>query len=161
MDSRKLFIEKLDYMRMVHGITRRVIQAFPEDKLDWTPAEGSRTARQIIAHVYGMLASHAAAVLKGSLTEEEHNAAERTPEGGVGELLDWCEARFDEFQRDARLATDEQLASKVKFFYGEFAGGTILMCVLDEHWHHRGQLTVYLRLLGITPPNLYDYGQPL
>ena len=27
----------------------------------------------------------------------------------------------------------------------------------DEHWHHRGQLYVYLRLLGKEPPNLYDY----
>lgn len=28
----------------------------------------------------------------------------------------------------------------------------------DEHWHHRGQLYTYLRLLGKEPPMLYDYG---
>jgi uncharacterized damage-inducible protein DinB len=28
----------------------------------------------------------------------------------------------------------------------------------DEHWHHRGQLYSYLRLLGKEPPMLYDYG---
>ena len=159
--SKELLVEKLNYMKMVHGVTRKIIQAFPEDKLDWSPAGGSRTAREIIAHVYGMLASHAAAVLKGALTEEEHLAAEKAPGGTAEELLNWCEDRFDDFQRDARLATDEQLASKVKFFYGEFPGGSILMCVLDEYWHHRGQLTVYLRLLGIQPPNLYAYGAPL
>ena len=27
----------------------------------------------------------------------------------------------------------------------------------DEHWHHRGQLYSYLRLLGKEPPMLYDY----
>ena len=27
----------------------------------------------------------------------------------------------------------------------------------DEHWHHRGQLYTYLRLLGKEPPMLYDY----
>jgi uncharacterized damage-inducible protein DinB len=27
----------------------------------------------------------------------------------------------------------------------------------DEHWHHRGQIYTYLRLLGKEPPMLYDY----
>mgnify|MGYP003381101304 CR=1 FL=1 len=42
--------------------------------------------------------------------------------------------------------------------YGqEFAGWQFITFAYDEHWHHRGQFTVYLRLCGITPLMIYDY----
>jgi uncharacterized damage-inducible protein DinB len=33
----------------------------------------------------------------------------------------------------------------------------MLQVLMDEYWHHRGQLYCHLRSLGIAPPSLYDF----
>ena len=52
---------------------------------------------------------------------------------------------------------DEELAGAVESPYGEFDGAQFVSFFEGEHWHHRGQLFVYLRLLGKVPPGLYAY----
>lgn len=147
-----------DYLDKVHRVTRRIIAAFPEERLDWSPAEGARTPRQIIEHIYGSSVAHARAVLSGTLTPEDHRATEDAPKaGGPGPLLAWADRCWGETTRLAREATDEQLQRIVHAFYGDFHGWIMLSFNYDEHWHHRGQLTVYLRLLGIPVPFLYAY----
>ena len=41
--------------------------------------------------------------------------------------------------------------------FGTYPAWQYLVFAYDEHWHHRGQLYTYLRLLGKEPPMLYDY----
>ena len=42
--------------------------------------------------------------------------------------------------------------SKVDFFAGPKTRSQIIQLVDDHHTHHRAQLIIYLRLLGIKPP---------
>jgi hypothetical protein len=56
-----------------------------------------------------------------------------------------------------RAMSDETLARPVESPFGMFPAFTYYYFAYDEHWHHRGQLYTYLRLLGKEPPNLYDY----
>ena len=52
--------------------------------------------------------------------------------------------------------TPGDLNKRVKFFFGsELLAGECIERIYDEHLHHRGQLCVYLRLLGVKPPYLY------
>lgn len=46
----------------------------------------------------------------------------------------------------------EQLGDSVKFFAGPMSKLQIINLVSDHQTHHRGQLLVYLRLSGLTPP---------
>jgi uncharacterized damage-inducible protein DinB len=146
------------YLNECHRVTRRIIDAFPDDRLDWAPAEGARTPRQIVEHIYGSSVAHAHAAHTGTLTQEDHHAAEDAPRaGGTAELIAWADAKWAAMQADATSVDDEGLAGTVKAFYGEFPVWMMLSFNYDEHWHHRGQLTVYLRLLGVEVPFLYDY----
>lgn len=156
--QRESVAEQYDWLRLCHAATRNVIAAFPEEKLDWRPAEGARSPREIVEHIYGAGAAHSAAVLKGELAKADYDAAEDAPkQGPAAELIAWADAKFAALDRDARAATEEQLAAPVKTFYGEFSGRQMLGFNYDEHWHHRGQLTVYLRLLGVPVPFVYEF----
>lgn len=53
--------------------------------------------------------------------------------------------------------SDEDLARPVESPFGAYPAWRYFDFGYDEHWHHRGQLYTYLRLLGKQPPMLYDY----
>jgi uncharacterized damage-inducible protein DinB len=151
--------ELCDSFAKVHRATRKVIACFPGDKLDWSPAKGARTPRQIIAHMYGMIPLHARAVATSEfLTKELYAEYENSiPEGGTEQVLEWCNVQFERMQQDVSRTTDERLGGTVHAFYGDYPAWKMLAYSYDEHLHHRGQLTVYLRLLGIEVPFVYDY----
>ena len=46
----------------------------------------------------------------------------------------------------------EQLTETVKLWYGKVSKEFILLTMDNHLSHHRGQVVVYLRLLGIQPP---------
>jgi len=144
---------------MVHVVTLRIVRAFPGEKLDWSPAPGARTPRQIIAHMYGSGSCLAHSPLTGKLSAEDEKASEGSApkSADANALAEWCDAKMKEMKRDVAAITDEQLSSPVKAHYGEFPGWMMVSFIYDEHWHHRGQLTAYLRLLEIPVPFLYDY----
>jgi len=39
----------------------------------------------------------------------------------------------------------------------EIQGSVALLYIIEEFFHHRGQMSIYLRLLGLEPPFLYRY----
>ncbi|MEO8131483.1 MAG: DinB family protein [Bryobacteraceae bacterium] len=53
--------------------------------------------------------------------------------------------------------TEDHLAAQVESPFGTFAGWQFFNFAYDEHWHHRGQLYTYIRLIGKEPPMLYSY----
>ena len=52
---------------------------------------------------------------------------------------------------------DDALRRTVESPMGPYPAWLFFTFAYDEHWHHRGQLYTYLRLLGKEPPMLYDY----
>ena len=57
----------------------------------------------------------------------------------------------------AAAMSDEDLQKVVESPFGSFPAWQYFQFAYDEHWHHRGQLYTYLRLLGKEPPMLYSY----
>lgn len=149
------------YLRLVHKTTRRIVLAFPDDKLDWVPKAGMRTPRELIEHIYGQGLAKADRAYRGEMTYEQYLAYMTAPRsGGAKQLLDWCDATFEAMMARIDGLTEAQVNDTVmKAFFGDFQTGVFLSITYDEWWHHRGQLTIYLRLLGIPVPNIYDYGE--
>jgi len=50
-----------------------------------------------------------------------------------------------------------ELNRPVESPFGTYPAWRYFAFAYAEHWHHRGQLYTYLRLLGKQPPMLYDY----
>lgn len=138
--------------------TRRVLQRTPADKLTWRPHAKSMSL--------GQLANHVAFVPRGVawfLEELEVQAPdfqhpEPDPEIDLVATLDESVAYAIE-----RLGAwqDEGLAATWTMKQGDtvvlqMPRIQMVRSVMLNHWyHHRGQLTVYLRLLDVPVPSVY------
>ncbi|MBK9707015.1 MAG: DinB family protein [Acidobacteria bacterium] len=155
-----------EYFKMVHGVTLRLIGTFTDEELDFRPRPEMRSVRDLILHIYGAEKAMTEGALAGKVTDaEENKGLPETEEAkpilaGLKTIADVQDyARRCHKAADEALAaiTDEQLARPVESPFGTFLGWQFFNFCYDEHWHHRGQLYTYARLLGKEPPMLYDY----
>jgi uncharacterized damage-inducible protein DinB len=138
--------------------TRRVLERVPEDQLSWRPHPKSMSLGQLAAHIAGLPRS-IATILK-ELTIEPPRVPLPEPTS-VAEIL----ARLDEAVPFAieRLTEwgDEGLAEVWSMTRGERTLlqlprlAVVRSVMLNHSYHHRGQLTVYLRLLDVPLPSVY------
>jgi uncharacterized damage-inducible protein DinB len=139
--------------------TRRLLRSVPDDRRSWKPHERSRSIGQLIAHMIEITGwtPHILDALRFDLDQAPIPAPEA---GSMSALL----ARFDEDAVRARGLldrTDGELAA----VWSLLRGGTELFSmprsaafrtfVLAHLVHHRGQLSVYLRLNDIAVPPIY------
>lgn len=155
MDPVQAFRERFGWLAYTEHATRKMIELCPESKWDFRPAPGSRTLGELVAHLYGDEFATLRAFQRGTMSEAEHKADGTATVNSRAEAIA-CMQRAHHLRDDvlAKLSP-AQLERDCALFYGTFKGAKVLGFVYDEHWHHRGQLTVYLRCLGIAPPFLY------
>lgn len=144
-----------DMMRLRHGIGLRCVQAIPADQLDAHPIAGMRTPKELTVHMYGFVRAAVESVLAGSISMDEKAAvASITTHAQLVDYVNECWKAADAaFQK----ATDAQLAAMVKAPWGDMPGWMMVTTVQDEYLHHRGQLYVYLRQMGVAPPMNWDF----
>ena len=103
---------------------------------------------------------------QGKLTAEIENEAIPETDAGkaavaqlktVAQLQIFAREAFQTISDTLAGMSDEQLAQQLESPFGTFPVWQYFAFVYDEHWHHRGQLYTYARLLGKEAPMLYDY----
>jgi uncharacterized damage-inducible protein DinB len=140
--------------------TRRVLERLPADKLSWKPTPKSMSV--------GQLALHIAAVpgrIVPMLSKTEHDVDPNAFRFEEAKSKDECLAVFDQSVKDAGAFLDglgpEQLSQAFTFkangrlLFTKARVDLIRMIMLSHIYHHRGQLSVYLRLLDIPVPSIY------
>jgi uncharacterized damage-inducible protein DinB len=164
--NKEALLGKYSYFKMVHGVTLRLIGEFTAADLDYRPKPGMRSVRELITHIYGMLGTFSEGLRKGKLTADIENSAIPESEEGkaqvarlksVAELQEFARKNFQTIEETLAAMTDEQLARPIESPFGTYPAWQYFAFAYDEHWHHRGQLYTYARLLGKEPPMLYDY----
>jgi uncharacterized damage-inducible protein DinB len=164
--NKEALLGQRGYFKMVHGVTLRLIGSFSDQDLDYRPQPGMRTVRDLILHIYGMQRTFGEGIKQGKLTAEiENKAIPETEEGKAVAATLKTVADCQKFARESQKAgdealaalTDEILARPLESPFGTFPVWQYFAFAYDEHWHHRGQLYTYARLLGKQPPMLYDY----
>ena len=136
----------------IHKQTTRVMALAPDDKYDWRPAETSMTLGELMNHLWLSELGLAEGALTGGRPAERP-----APLRNSAEMV----AAFDQshaalVERVAAL-TPEQLLETVTPFGPEYPmQRRVVLNMLHEHEiHHRGQLYVYLRILGCELPHLF------
>ena len=138
--------------------TRRVLERIPEAKLTWTPHQKSMTI--------GQLGWHLAALPRGIadlLSELERDAPNvpRPQPATVAEILAALDENIPYAVNKIREWGDEGLQ---QLWTLKFQGRTVFQIprmaavraiMLNHTYHHRGQLTVYLRLLDVAVPSVF------
>ncbi|MGE3244050.1 MAG: DinB family protein [Pirellulales bacterium] len=140
--------------------TRRFLERVPEDKLAWRPHEKSMTAGQLALHMAQVPEGVLRFAVQDVAEAPDFNAGRPGPES-LREVLDTLEAGAA-FVREQLPAIDD---ARMRATFRVTQGGQQIMSlprmaflrsVLLNHWyHHRGQLGVYLRLLGVSVPSSY------
>ena len=139
--------------------TRRVLERVPDDKLTWKPHTKSMSLRQLAQHV---------ATIPGNISgmaRLDHFDVEKFAEPPALESTAAILAAFDASVAQAKTdlaATDD--AAMMKDWSFKMGGHPIMTVprigvyrsvLLNHLYHHRGQLTVYLRLLDVPVPSIY------
>jgi len=135
--------------------TVRVFENYPVERLAYRPHEISRTAHELmwtIAYEEGEMIE---GCLRGSIT-----FGEETPPKTKEALIREYKKRHAALVKKVRKAGEELFSKKIGFPMGkakvmELSGKDWLWSLLHDQIHHRGQLSVYLRLVGAKVPSIY------
>jgi uncharacterized damage-inducible protein DinB len=139
--------------------TRRFLERVPEDRLTWRPHEKSMTTGQLALHVAEVPAGVLQMALEDVAAPPDLSVREQPDD--LRTVLDALDRSAD-FVRGALPAIDD---ARMQVTYRIVQDGQTLMslpraaflrAIMLNHWyHHRGQLGVYLRLLGASVPSSY------
>ena len=164
--NREQLTARRAYYQMVHGVTMRAIGAFADADLDFRPKPGMRTPRELVFHIYSQEKLLAEAARLGRFTPElaagsdPENAANAHALGALKTVADvqaFAAACHEAATQTFAAMSEEDVARAIESPFGTYPAWQYFLFAYDEHWHHRGQLYAYLRLLGKEPPMLYDY----
>jgi uncharacterized damage-inducible protein DinB len=151
-----MFIRELE---LEAKTTRRVLERVPDDKLAWKPHTKSMSLRQLAQHV---------ATIPGnisSMAKLDGYDVEKFSAPPALETTAAIVAAFDASVAQAKTdlaATDD--AAMMKDWSFRMGGNPIMTIprigvfrtmLLNHLYHHRGQLSVYLRLLDVPVPSIY------
>ncbi len=139
--------------------TRKLLERVPDNKLGWAPHEKSMSLGKLAGHIAEIAgwASHTMRTehLKLDSTFMPYIASSRD------ELLKKFDSDRDEARAEIAKAGDEEFS---KIWKLDWNGKTMMemprlaairKMVMNHLIHHRGQLSVYLRLLDIPVPGVY------
>jgi len=140
--------------------TRKLLERVPADKLAWRPHARSMTIGQLAGHIAG-IPGHVSKMAKA----DGFDVARARPEPAQPENAEGLVTKLEESLGEARAflsSLDEKSASAPwRLSQGEREVFTVprlgmVRTMMLNHWyHHRGQLTVYLRLLDVPVPAVY------
>lgn len=138
--------------------TRRILERVPEDKLTWKPHPKSMSLGQLALHI----AMTQGAVAEMTLADSVEPPAFEQPEAkSRAEILEAFEASTLK-AKEVLGGTDNERAMAT---WSMLKDGKPLMeiprvgvwraILLNHLYHHRGQLSVYLRELDVPVPSIY------
>ncbi len=144
----------LDYYERIRGRTLRVIKYIPPDKIEWTYKEGKFTLGDMIRHIanierymYGETVQNKPSAYLGCGTEYAE---------GYDNVLAYFNKCHNESIEIFKGLSTEQLNGKCLTPGGaKITTWKWLRAMVEHEIHHRGQIYMYLSILGVTTPPLY------
>jgi uncharacterized damage-inducible protein DinB len=133
-------------------LTRRVISAFPADEFESLSLGGMRTFSALAGEMLGMAVPTAQGVLTGEWATDF--AAQPTSQSDVLAAWDRDTVQLDDIV--PRISAATYAETMTAFGQWTMPAHDLLLYIVDNEIHHRGQGYVYLRALGIEPPGFWD-----
>ena len=149
-----MFISAPDMLAHWQGhrrLTRRVIEAFPDDKLFTFSLGAMRTFGELASEMLFM-----AAPMAHGLATGDWAFAPRTITTKADLLASWDESTRAIDESWARIPAERFQETLTSFGQYTGTGHWQVTYVVDNEIHHRGQGYVYLRALGIAPPAFWE-----
>jgi uncharacterized damage-inducible protein DinB len=144
----------IEYYESLRRRTRTVVGCIPPQSIDWTYQEGKFTLGDLLRHVAAIERYMYAETVRGR--ESRYPGHGRELASGYEEVLSFFERAHRESMELFGELTDGQLRERCL----TPAGASIpvwkwLRSLCEHEVHHRGQIYIYLGLLGVPGPPLY------
>ncbi len=158
MSRKKAFLGELD---QENASTRKLLEVIPMEHAQWKPHDKSMTLIQLATHIAEIGAWVRSTLEKSEIDFAKGDYVPPQIPTNTAELL----ALHDRCSSDAVAclqSVDEEVfnenwtmrnGEEVYFTMPKVAVIRIWTC--NHLYHHRGQMTVYLRMLGIKVPGMY------
>lgn len=139
------------------NLTRRVIEAFPEDKLFTFSVGGMRPFAQLAMEMIDIAVPGVKSLATGNwdkVDKFDHSLKATNTKEQLLKLWDETTAVINKF--GPQITEERYQTVEVAFGMYENANYATLLYFIDNEIHHRAQGYVYLRALGIEPPFFWE-----
>ena len=155
MSTVELLLQELEQEAQT---TRRVLERVPNDRLSWKPHDRSMSLGQLALHI---------ASVPGAIAEISQISPFPVPKfeqpsaTSAAELIPALDESLEKARTILRTLDEADLAKVWRVMDGDrevmaIPVGAVLRTIMLNHWyHHRGQLSVYLRQVGVPVPSIY------
>lgn len=142
----------ITYFRQEVPITIKVLKAVPSDQLAFKPHDKSNSIQQLIVTFAGDLVM-AESFAQGIVPENTMSKIEQplSVEAGINLLQE----KLDQLCATLESLSDEDVNQQSNTWCFEKTRAEFVLWLLFDHIHHRGQLSVYVRLAGGLVPSIY------
>jgi uncharacterized damage-inducible protein DinB len=150
----------LNELRQEAETTKRLLERVPEDRLGWRPHPKSMTLGQLALHVATIPGDLSRLAQLDEFDASSANFEPPAPESKAAIAAAMRKSLDEAAEYLGAVSADQADASWRLTLRGNevFAmpRAALLRSLMLNHWyHHRGQLTVYLRLLDVPLPVIY------
>jgi len=157
-----LFMNSIDLLNHWQGhrrLTRRVIEAFPEEELFKYTIGGMRPFSGMVSEINSISGPGVKGIATDvwtTINEMDHHSG-KSEASSKEELLRQWDAVTDEINTFWAQIPEARF-QEIVLAFGQYEGEAygIILYFIDNEIHHRAQGTVYLRSLGIEPPAFWN-----
>lgn len=142
------------------ALTRKMLERVPLDNPDWQPHDMSMTIQRLASHI-AEIPLWTAFIVNAGAFDFAKTVIERFFAKSNAELLERFNEKSAETNTILEKATDEQLLDNWTVRRGDIVVSStpritgFRSWVINHSVHHRGQLSVYLRLNNVPVPGMY------
>jgi uncharacterized damage-inducible protein DinB len=140
--------------------TRKMLERVPQDSMTWQPHEKSMTLGRLAAHI-GALPRLLVAMLEGDEYDSNDFKAQSPSADNLSGILEAFDKNISDALELLKTQSDERMLTPWRYRNGEQLLvemprlAAIRFVALNHIFHHRGQLSVYLRLRHVPLPSVY------
>lgn len=144
-------------LQLESATTRTMLGRVPSDRLSWKPHEKSRTLGELAGHIANLPGMFIATLNQDEFDRYDYKSAADT----VADILDLFDQNVAGALDVLKTLSDERMLAPWCYKYGEqviFEMPRLIVIrttALNHLIHHRGQSSVYLRLLNVPLPPVY------
>jgi hypothetical protein len=142
-----------------HATTMKVLHAYPPDKAELRPHPKLKTAREL-AYIFAQECGLGIAGLNDAFGKGVSGPSSPPVPEKWEDVLSTLETAHVRFRQAFESFTDEQLLEPIKFYGApktlvDYSRLQFAWFLLSDQIHHRGQLSVYLRMADGKVPSIY------
>ena len=140
--------------------TRRVLGRVPGDKLGWKPHAKSMSLGQLTLHI-AQMPGNIASFVSGPVFQMPAGGFTQKEATSTSEIMSTLEESLTKAKGILRGLDDATIMSMWSLKAGDktmmsMPRMAVIRTIMLNHWyHHRGQLSVYLRELDVPVPSIY------